>query len=348
MVCRKWELLVIDSISVIISVGIALVLRFGTLAIESYVKQMWLIIPVLMVARSGSLYLFGLYSTERQSRLKELLSAVGTIVLSSAIAASLTFGFALPLGIITWFPRSLIVIELSVAIALIGGARLGMRVRKPRALAKTLLYTYLSVIMAFLLTSATTENDNLGLYGDLVLVQNVRETPAGEIYGSIKIGQTLVSPGENLYKIEVLMGTYARQNDRDVLFHVRRSPTSDDLITIRFNASEIEDNSFREFSFDPIHDSGGQSFYFFIESPDSEPGNAITVWGTVKNVYEDGAPYSNHERARGELAFRAYAKGSLLERVPLSMGGHALQILMFGLYFALTFCVIQFFRYERA
>ena len=170
----------------------------------------------------------------------------------------------------------------------------------------------------------------------------------GEIYGRITMGQSFICPRNGLYRIDILLATYNRRNDRDAIFHLRHEPEVDDLVTIRFNASEVEDNAFFSFTFAPIPDSGGQEFYFFLESPDSEPGNAITVRGVTENVYPEGSSYRNHRRAGGEVAFRIYAKGyPLLDRISDFFTQNALKIIMFSLYSALVFSVISLSRHHR-
>jgi len=148
--------------------------------------------------------------------------------------------------------------------------------------------------------------------------QPIADTPAGEIYGSITIGQLFTAPYNGLYRIDVLMATYARQNTHDVIFHLRTSPQEErDLVTITLNAREIEDNQFRSFTFAPLRNSAGESYYFLFDSPDSEPGDAITVWGTIKNLYPEGQPFRNHRARGGDLVFLTYYQPGTLEKVDI-------------------------------
>lgn len=199
-----------------------------------------------------------------------------------------------------------------------------------------------------LLTKATVEPWAWPKVGEPVLSQEIAGVAGGEIYGPIAIGQSFICPRNGLYRIDIFLATYNRRNDRDLVFHLGHAPGGDDLVTIRFNASEVEDNAFFPFTFPPIPDSRGQNFYFFLESPDSEPGNAITVWGVTENVYPEGRSYRNHRRAGGEVAFRIYAKGySLWDRVSGFLTQNALEIIMFSLYSALAFSVISLLRHQR-
>lgn len=214
------------------------------------------------------------------------------------------------------------------------------------------IWTSFAILLSFaiggLLTKATVEPLAWLRVGEPVLSQEIAGVAAGEMYGPITMGQSFISPRNGLYGIDILLATYNRRNDRDIVFHLRHAPGEDDLVTIRFNASEVEDNAFFAFTFPPIPDSGGQNFYFFLESPDSEPGNAITVWGVTENVYPEGKSYRNHRRTGGEVAFRIYAKGyPPLDSVSDLLTQNALQIIIFSLYSALVFSVIGLLRHQR-
>lgn len=192
----------------------------------------------------------------------------------------------------------------------------------------------------------------LGFSLDRIEVEPVGQptagTPAGEIHGSIAIGQIFRAPHNGLYRVDVLMATYARENTQDVIFHLRSAPEAEvDLVRIVVNASEIEDNAFHSFTFDPIRDSVGKSYYFFFESPSSVPGDAVTVWGRFEDVYyDDGRAFRNHRPSTGALAFLTYCRPSLLDRgnillerltenKPLFWGDKRFYVLLGLLYLAL-------------
>ncbi|MEA3346429.1 MAG: hypothetical protein U9Q78_09365 [Chloroflexota bacterium] len=131
--------------------------------------------------------------------------------------------------------------------------------------------------------------------------------PVGEIRGSRTVGQTFVASHDELSRVDVQLATYARRNTQPVIFHLRSAPSaSTDIATIAFEAEEVRDNAYRPFRFSPITDSEGRSFYFFLESPTSEPGDAITMWHSPDDVYEEGELYINGRRQGGDLAFRTY------------------------------------------
>lgn len=130
--------------------------------------------------------------------------------------------------------------------------------------------------------------------------------PVGEIYGEMKVGQTFYSYGSGLSGIKVLMVNYHdRENTHDVIFHLRESPGSTkDLRRVVVNTSKILDNEYHIFEFSPIPDSKGKTYYFFIESPNSVPGNAISVRYTPDDSYGGGTQFRNGKSVQGDLLFR--------------------------------------------
>lgn len=137
--------------------------------------------------------------------------------------------------------------------------------------------------------------------------QEVADTPIGEIYGDISVGQTFLSPYDNLNSIEVLFATYARTNNKDIIFHLRELTSSKDIIAIKVNAKEIKDNSYHRFSFPKLNNSKNKSYYFFVNSPQSVNGNAITIWSNMANPYKDGSAYKNGQPINDcDLSFRVY------------------------------------------
>lgn len=139
------------------------------------------------------------------------------------------------------------------------------------------------------------------------IVQDKYAKPAGEIYGGQVVGQTFVSHRSHLNGIAVLLATYARENTQPVIFHLSESPSSAaDLVRIEFSASQVADDQWRIFRFDPLPDSQERSYYFYLESPKSEPGDAITAWISPQDVYQEGTLMRNHKPAEGDIAFKTY------------------------------------------
>ena len=144
------------------------------------------------------------------------------------------------------------------------------------------------------------------------VAQSRYSEPVGEIHGSRTVGQTFVSHENDLSKIETLLATYARGNTHPVTFRLKENPNAaDDIAAITINAARVKDNAFHQFTFAPIPDSKGKSYFFAIESPESVPGNAITIWHDPGGAYDEGAMYVDDQATGGDLAFRTYYGGGL-------------------------------------
>jgi len=126
----------------------------------------------------------------------------------------------------------------------------------------------------------------------------------GELTGRRHIGQSFVARRDGLHRIDVLVGTYGRRNTRDVILHLKDSPTaSHDLAAVRVNACLLPDNHYVRFVFKPQPESRGKSYYFYLESPDSVPGDAITVWAYSDVDLPDAKRYQNGRLCEGQLIF---------------------------------------------
>ncbi|MCL5026742.1 MAG: hypothetical protein M1531_09670 [Chloroflexi bacterium] len=139
------------------------------------------------------------------------------------------------------------------------------------------------------------------------VVQTVSDMVPGEIWGTQTVGQTFRSNLPNLAAVELSLATYARPVTGSVVFHLRQSPEAEsDLRTVEIQAGTVVDNAWRRFEFEPIADSAGKSYYFFLDAPSSVSGKAITMWATSGDAYADGTMMVNHQPASGDLAFRTY------------------------------------------
>jgi hypothetical protein len=178
---------------------------------------------------------------------------------------------------------------------------------------RAIIILFAVILTGILLSGCIELNDS----DRLSIAQVKHNKPVGEIYGSTTVGQTFISEHPNLSAIEIKIATYMRINTHDVIFHLRSASNSTiDIATSTVNATKIADNKYRRFRFPPLIDSENKSYYFFIESPNSAPGNAITIWyNTEEDVYKAGSGYRNHEPMEGDLAFRIYHKMDMLNMV---------------------------------
>lgn len=138
-----------------------------------------------------------------------------------------------------------------------------------------------------------------------LISQEVYDQPMGELSENTTFGQTFYSPYSNLDGIKLLLATYTRFNNKEIVFHLQEnSSTTIDLVTLRLNASKVKDNQWHEFKFPSIIDSKHKSYYFYLESPNSTQGNAITIWYNDNDVYKNGYATRNGSMINGDMAFR--------------------------------------------
>jgi hypothetical protein len=138
----------------------------------------------------------------------------------------------------------------------------------------------------------------------------------GELYGNTRFGQTFVASHSNLHRIDVVMSTYGRRNTQSVIFHLKRGLDAKvDIVTMPFHASDVRDEAWRSFTFPPLPDSAGQWYYLYLESPKSEPGNAITVMGREGDPYPLGQAYIDSQPFPGDMAFRVYYKVNPIHKI---------------------------------
>lgn len=125
-----------------------------------------------------------------------------------------------------------------------------------------------------------------------------------EVYGPLKVGERFIAKYPNFHRVGVKLRSYGRREAGDLIFHLRPDvSSSSDLATVTMGASQVKDNALNIFAFPPIKDSANKTFYFFLESPNSSPGNAILVLSSSRDTYGGGTKYLDGRPQVGDLAF---------------------------------------------
>ncbi len=101
----------------------------------------------------------------------------------------------------------------------------------------------------------------------------------GEITQGVEVGQTVLAEKDNWSSIELGMATFSgRNNTKDVYLSIYEDMDSrEEVRKISVNAAEIIDREWHRFSFEPIENSANKVFYVAVSSPESVPGDAVTV-----------------------------------------------------------------------
>ncbi len=169
-----------------------------------------------------------------------------------------------------------------------------------------------------------------------------------EIRGPQRVGQTFNADYPGLTGIAVRFTNWAHVTPDDVVFHLTTWPdTRNELATARVNARLLQDHEVYRFTFAPIPDSQGKVYYFYLESPNAKPGNAVGLTMSKSNVYLGGAAFYDTQALEQDLTFIAYYQpnplqvaGVFLQRLadkkPWIWGQPAFYVALFALYLALS------------
>jgi hypothetical protein len=145
--------------------------------------------------------------------------------------------------------------------------------------------------------------------------QLVSDAIVGALLKWSSAGQTFAPEEMGLYRVDVRTGNFLRRNTGPVIFHLRRTPADqDDLVTLKIDAAIVQESVFQRFEFAPLANAPGEPLYFFLEAPEAQSENAITLFGAVTDAYPDGEaifvnlPYSGGIR---DLTFRLHYRRDL-------------------------------------
>jgi hypothetical protein len=133
------------------------------------------------------------------------------------------------------------------------------------------------------------------------------------IAGTSILGQTFQMDCDGLNRIDVILGTFNHRHNQPITFYLATDASAQKILfSETFEGNSVRDYQKRSFSFQPIVDSAGRTFFFFIESPTSTPDNAITARGYSSapiDYYPAGqafaGPPGQLEQLQADFAFRA-------------------------------------------
>ncbi|MEJ2211988.1 MAG: hypothetical protein P8129_23555, partial [Anaerolineae bacterium] len=122
--------------------------------------------------------------------------------------------------------------------------------------------------------------------------------------GETRVGQVFVAPMPGLYRLEVSLVPPERDTARPLLLHLRAGSTAQaDLYTAEFTTAEIAPGTPLGFDFDPIRDSQGREFFFYLESPGTAPDEAARVLYGPRSTLDNATALVDGEPLAGDLAF---------------------------------------------
>ncbi len=133
------------------------------------------------------------------------------------------------------------------------------------------------------------------------------DSVSAPVAGATRVGQAFTAPTPGLHRIEVSLLPGDGAAARPIVFHLRAEPSAnEDLVTVEFSTAQIEGGTPFGFEFEPIATSKDQRFFFFLESPQSEPERAPLVRYSPAAVLEGASAYLDGRPLSGSLAFHTY------------------------------------------
>jgi hypothetical protein len=173
-----------------------------------------------------------------------------------------------------------------------------------------------------------------------------------EVAGSTQVGQAWRAPLPGLYRIEVSVQPPPTGTGQPVTFHLRTGlDATSDLWTATIDPVQIAAGAPYAFEFEPVRDSKARTFYFYLESPESGPGEAIQAVYGPASVLDGGSAYVNGQEVGGNLVFQTYYSlrtrdkiDLLLERMaqgrPYALGTKGFYVALAVLYILLLLLLI--------
>jgi hypothetical protein len=141
---------------------------------------------------------------------------------------------------------------------------------------------------------------------------------SAEVAGDTHVGQQFAAPLPGLYRIEIVLARATARNAHPVTFHLKTDPASaQDIWVADLNTSDVQDNRPYGFEFEPIRDSKGKSYYFYLESAASAPGDAIAVHYSPYATLEGASAYLGGQPVAGDLQFHTFYSLRTRDRIDL-------------------------------
>ncbi|MGB3976911.1 MAG: glycosyltransferase family 4 protein [bacterium] len=128
--------------------------------------------------------------------------------------------------------------------------------------------------------------------------------PVGEIFTD-GVSQQIICKEGALCRIDLKLATFKRVNNGYGIFELLDSSGAK-IVTIPFALASVEDNKWKSFRFGPLSSKPGSIWTVRLSSPDSAPGNAITIW--ADNACENSWYTINKMKQVGSINYRIFAK----------------------------------------
>jgi len=136
------------------------------------------------------------------------------------------------------------------------------------------------------------------------------------LVGEGVLGQTFQISCNGLNQIEITLGLFDHPHNQPVTFYLATDKAGQNILySEKFEGSLVKDYQKWRFSFPPVADSAGQTYFFFLASPAATLNNTITARGytdTPVDHYTGGSAYAgelgNLQKTQADFAFAAYCQ----------------------------------------
>ncbi|MCP1663313.1 hypothetical protein J2T61_002021 [Methanocalculus sp. AMF5] len=138
-----------------------------------------------------------------------------------------------------------------------------------------ILITGIAVVLLIIIHATTAV-----YYEPVYKTKLINHAPAGEITQDFFLEQVIPIPlgvdNTNVFILHILIATYKRNNDNNILFRLTQNDMSNEIVV---NTKDFKDNSFITLKFNSTGFIEGSAI-LTINGLDGQPGNAVTVWVT--------------------------------------------------------------------
>lgn len=179
---------------------------------------------------------------------------------------------------------------------------------------------------------------------EISVAQKLPDNNLGELKGNSIVEQTFISQIDSFDKIEIMVGTYNRNNFGIINYKLEDEENNKIISTGKINASQLIDNKFNIFSTDKIQHAKNKLYKITLET-NMEGTSAITFFCSSFDSYKDGTLFVNGEQKNNDIAFEVESTnvGQLLTESQYKMISVILMIvfitsLIMVFYFRKSYC----------
>lgn len=126
-----------------------------------------------------------------------------------------------------------------------------------------------------------------------------------ELTGKTQISQTFKSQCRGtLQNVELKFATFDRKNTHPVNINLVDAATKQVIAAQVLPASSLQDNKWFAVPLPPLKNTFTNAYRITITSPESTPGDAISLWASASDTYKEGQALLNGKATSQDIAFQ--------------------------------------------